>query len=243
MAFSERFFVFPYDRKTDRPNLYYLKGDHCAVAVDAGNSAEHVRAFYRELEKSKLPLPDLTVISHWHWDHTFGLCAVHGKSISTRKTQDKLREVSLWKWSPEEMRKREKTGEEIPFCSRCILEEYADLKTIRVVSTDQAITEETELDLGGIHVKLIPRESTHSDDSLFILIPEERALIVQDADCENFYESSVQKPDELIGSYEPYKLRELISFFESTDYEYHYLGHAERETKQEAIKRLSASLR
>ena len=40
---SERIYMLPFVRETDRPNLFYIKGDSYSVAVDAGNSAAHVR--------------------------------------------------------------------------------------------------------------------------------------------------------------------------------------------------------
>ena len=70
---SDRLYVLPYEEKTDGPNLYYVKGDRYSVAVDAGNSKAHVEKFYRALKEPGFPLPDCTFISHWHWDHTFGL--------------------------------------------------------------------------------------------------------------------------------------------------------------------------
>ncbi|MBQ5805221.1 MAG: hypothetical protein IIW22_05550, partial [Erysipelotrichaceae bacterium] len=84
-------------------------------------------------------------------------------------------------------------------------------------------------DLGGISVNLIPRDSTHSRDSLFVYLPSERALILQDADCEDFYHGSVYDLD---------RLKDMIAFFESLDYDYHCLGHAMPETKKEALERL-----
>ena len=75
---TERVWVYPYEEERDRPNLSYIKGDRWSLAVDAGHSDDHVREFYRALEEEGLPLPELTVLTHWHWDHTFGMHAVHG---------------------------------------------------------------------------------------------------------------------------------------------------------------------
>ena len=226
---SDRLYVLPYEEKTDRPNLYYVKGDRYSVAVDAGNSKAHVKKFYRALKESGFPLPDRTFISHWHWDHTFGLHAIHGLSYSTKLTQDKLKEVMKWEWNEEAMSKREETGEDIPFCNEHIRVEYPDLKEITVTATDRIVSEPVSLDLGGIAVDLIPRDSTHSRDSLFVYLPSERTLILQDADCEDFYHGTVYDQD---------RLKDMIAFFESMDYDYHCLGHALPETKKEALKRL-----
>ena len=229
IRFSERLYVLPYEEETDRPNLYYIKGDRYSAAVDAGNSEKHVKKFYRALQESGFRLPDYTFLSHWHWDHTFGLHVIHGVSYSSKLTQDKLKEVMKWEWNEEAMRKREETGEDIPFCNKHIRIEYPDLKEITVTGTDKIISERVSFDLGGIVIDLIPRDSTHSRESLFVYLPSEKALIVQDADCEDFYHGSV---------YDQEKLNDMIAFFESLDYEYHFLGHAMPESKKEALERL-----
>ena len=75
---TQRIWVYPYEEERDRPNLSYIRGDRWSLAVDAGHSAEHTEEFYRALEETGLPLPKLTVLTHWHWDHTFGMHAVQG---------------------------------------------------------------------------------------------------------------------------------------------------------------------
>ncbi len=230
---SERLYYLPYEKPTDRPNLYYIKGDDYSVAVDAGTSKKRVERFYDALKAEGLSLPKYTIISHWHWDHTFGLKYIAGKSMSTALTKEKLEEVGKWKWTLEEMKKRELNKEDIPFCNECILKEYPDLEEIEVVTTDIIIDRNTNLDLGGITIELMPRVSTHSRDSLFVYLPDERALIVQDSDCEDFYNEDY---------YDPVILKDMIRFFESLDYDRHLLGHAEPEDKQTAIERLKAEL-
>ena len=70
---TDRISYLPGEQRTDRPLLYYIRGDRYSVAVDAGNSRAHVELFYSALTAAGLPLPKLTVLTHWHWDHTFGL--------------------------------------------------------------------------------------------------------------------------------------------------------------------------
>lgn len=231
---SNRLYVLDYDQYSDRPNLYYINGDNYSVSIDAGNSKKHVEKYYKELQSLGLRLPKYTIISHWHWDHTFGLNAIVGTSISSKKTKDKLDEVSKWKWTKEDMDNRLLTHEDIEFCNENIQREYPDLNDIKVISTEQIITENKKMDLGGIEIELIPHPSTHGDDSLFVYIKSERALIVEDADCPDYYiDDNYCDVD---------SLEEMIHFFESIDYDYHYLGHADVETKQFALNRLKSEL-
>ena len=228
---SEHLYVYDFEKETDRPNLYYIKGRDYSVAVDAGNSRKHLESFYAAVEDAGFDMPRYTVISHWHWDHTFGLCALKGTSISSKLTHKYLAKVMRWKWVLPLMLERLKTGEEIAFCHDNIIREYPDLSEIRVVNTMETIDSQKTLDLGDIEVQLIPRPSTHSLDSTFVYLPSERSLIVEDADCEDFYHGGV---------YDQKRLKEMIEFFEALDYDWHYLGHADRESKAQALERLKA---
>ncbi|WP_312501866.1 MBL fold metallo-hydrolase [Lacrimispora sp.] len=87
---NDRVFYYPHQPETDRPMLAYIKGDKFSLAIDAGNSAYHVDEFYKALEAQKLKKPDFTVITHWHWDHTFGMHRISGLSIAHNKTNEFL---------------------------------------------------------------------------------------------------------------------------------------------------------
>ena len=91
---SEHIWYMPYESERDRPNLGYVKGKNWSLAIDAGHSAAHTKEFYSLLEKEGLPLPSITVFTHWHWDHTFGMHAANGLSIANEKTNGHLAE---WK--------------------------------------------------------------------------------------------------------------------------------------------------
>lgn len=234
MKLSERIYMLPFVQKTDRPNLFYIKGDNYSVAIDAGNSKTHVEEFYGELKKNGFELPKYTIITHWHWDHTFGLHAISGTSIASTLTNQKLLEVAKWEWTKEKMAEREVTGEDIPFCNNCILEEYENLDEIKVIGVDEVVEDVRELDLGGIYLKLIARDSTHSRDSLFIHIPEEKMLIIADADCEDYYDNNSQ--------YDKNRLEDMIEFLESIDYERHMFSHIFESTKKEALSYLKEKL-
>ena len=86
---SEHVWILPFNSPKDRPNLGYILGDEKALAVDAGHSSSHVEDFYDAIRSEALPLPQLTV----HWDHTFGMHAVHGEILARPETSDKLAQI------------------------------------------------------------------------------------------------------------------------------------------------------
>lgn len=131
--------------------LGYIRGERYSLAVDAGNSRRHVEKFYAALDAAELRRPDFTVLTHWHWDHTFGLHAVDGAAIACEATNEMLCRASRWKWSEEAMRERLRTGEEIEFCDKHIRAEYPDRKEISVVPAGLVFHGRLSIDLGGVH--------------------------------------------------------------------------------------------
>ena len=170
---TERIWIYPYERDIDRPNLIYIKGDRWSLAVDAGHSKDHTEEFYAVLEEAGLPLPKLTVLTHWHWDHTFGMHAVHGLCIANERTN---RYLSEFRRRVEE----EGTGFFLAL-DECIRREYANEKPVVITLADIVFSKEMLLDAGNCPVRLFQAESPHTDDSTLIDLPGEKVLILGDS--------------------------------------------------------------
>ena len=176
---TEHIWMMPYEEERDRPNLCYVKGGRMSLAVDAGHSAAHVREFYALLEKENLPLPDLTVLTHWHWDHTFGMHAVHGLTLANERTNRYLAE---WK------EKIEKNGPgEFLAIHESIRREYPAGTEVTVKTADMVFSGEMTLDLGGCTVKVLQAEAPHTDDSTLVYVENDRVLFVGDSTCHDFF--------------------------------------------------------
>ena len=175
---SEHIWYMTYEEKRDRPNLGYVKGDNWSLAIDAGHSDTHVNEFYALLEKEGLPLPDLTVLTHWHWDHTFAMHAVHGLCLANKRTNEYLVE---WK------NKIEKEGpSEFLSITESIREEYAGNKEVIVVPSDMVFEGEMTLDLGGCTVKIMQSPSPHTDDATLVYVCDDKVLFLGDSACSEY---------------------------------------------------------
>ena len=175
---SEHIWIMPYESERDRPNLGYVKGENWSLAIDAGHSDNHVKEFYALLEAAELPLPSLTVLTHWHWDHTFGMHAVNGLCIANEKTNGHLLE---WK------NKIETNGPaEFLAIHESIRKEYADDKEVVVVPADILFSGEMMLDLGGCKVRVLESEAPHTEDSTLVYIEDDKVLFLGDSTCDDF---------------------------------------------------------
>jgi glyoxylase-like metal-dependent hydrolase (beta-lactamase superfamily II) len=231
---TDRIYYLPSEERTDRPVLGYIKGDTYSLAVDAGNSSGHVEKFYQQLKEMGLRLPDFTVVTHWHWDHSFGMHAVSGKTVAGHLTNKRLGEIQKWEWTDAAMKKRLRSGEDLEVCDRCIRLEYPDLNKIRVVTSEIEFTGGINIDLGGIHGEIREFADTHSGDAVLVYVPEERVLFLGDADCGDYHQ--------LGGKYDKVKLKDMISILEEIDAGIFMPGHDLPQSKRKVIGYLKDEL-
>ena len=231
---SERVYYLPPEERTDRPVLGYVKGEKYSLAVDAGNSSYHVEKFYGGMTELDLRLPDFTVITHWHWDHTFGMHSVSGKTVASSLTNRILSEVQKWEWTDEAMAKRLLSGEDLEDCDRCIKLEYPDRNKIKVVRADIEFAGAMSIYLGGVHCEIREFVAPHSSDSVLVLVPEEKVVFIGDADCGDYYQNN--------GRYDRARLKEMIEVLDGIRADIVVLGHDMPRAKQEVISYLKDEL-
>lgn len=176
------------------------------------------------VEADGLKKPDITVITHWHWDHTFGIHHMHGLSAAHRKTRVFLEEERerLWDRSYLDFLKQD---------DECLGREYENNKEIIVVEPDIEFEEGLTIRLRGLTAEIRHTVSPHSEDTVLIYIPEEKTLFLGDSTSEDFYNG---------GYMDHCKLKSLTDVIECTDCQYSIVSHADPLTKQELLKYLGS---
>lgn len=229
--FSPHIYYTECCHETDRPVLGYIVGTQGAVMVDAGNSAAHVREFQEAIKEQGLPMPKACVITHWHWDHTFGMNALACETIASRETSLELKRMQEWEWTDEAMKERLDRGEEIAFADEHIRAEYRDLGGIQVKDADRIMTEDLVIDCGDVTCHCLLTPSAHSEGSVMVWVPEEKALFLGDIYNDDFYQDHSRDIE---------KTRALYEALEKLAFETAFPGHSEpvaRESLMAFLKR------
>ncbi len=224
---SERIYYLPFMEEIDRPNLGYICGNNYSLMVDAGNSRKHTEYFLAQLAELNLPYPDFIAITHWHWDHTFGLHALKAKSITGKLTHEQLTKVAAWRWDDASMGARLITGEEIEFCDKHIRIEYPNPEDIIVKTADLVFEQSLRIDLGGVTCELLPIINPHSEDSVAIYIPEERIIFLGDASGGDYYHNQ--------GRYDKKRLIRFMEFIKEKDFDLCVEGHDHAISKEQLL--------
>lgn len=208
---SDRFwYMTPVDR-TDRPILGAVVGDTHTLLIDAGNSVSHASFFLEQLEKQGLRAPSMVALTHWHWDHIFGLPALAGMvSIASEATKQGMEKLIPYAWDDASLDERVEKRIEIEFCAQAIREEYGDTRDIKIVLPTLTFQESLTLDLGGVHVVLQHVGGDHAKDAVVLYVVEERVLFLGDALYADIYSPTRRMTPE-----ETLRLLDLLEAFDA----------------------------
>lgn len=239
---SGHIYIYSAEHYTDRPNIGLVIGENKTLLFDSGNSEKHVEKMKKNLSEKGLPFPDYVLLSHWHWDHSFGAKFWGVPVISGRKTDEQLRKVKKWKWDEISMQNRIETGEDIVFCTEMIKREYPDRSKIEVVPADIVFDGRTTLDLGEITCELIHAKGPHSEDSVICYVPSEKFLFLGDANCRDLYGKpwcfDIEHEEDFLDNiseilYDKDLTDDFITLLDGIDFEFCISGHSEIMTKKE----------
>ena len=222
--YSDRIFYSAYEEERDRPALGYIRGKRFSVAVDAGHSKDHLDEFYQALKENDLPLPSFTIITHWHWDHSFAMHCINGASIANKRTDAYLRDFIA--------RRTPESDEEFLKLDPSIAKEYENGKPIIVVPADIVFENEMVLNAGDLNVRIFQAISPHTDDATLIYVPEEKVLFIGDSTSGVF-------PTWIA---DPKLLKQLMDTIKGIDADHIIGGHWPIDTKEELLERLAEEL-
>jgi len=245
---TDHIYVRPFEEYTDRPNIGLILGEKYTLLYDAGNSAANVEQLKNELTEQGLPMPDLVAISHWHWDHTFGMHAWGVPVIAGRLTNEHLKEAASWSWDDRAMEERVRDGKDIVFCNEMIKREYPDRSKIRVTSADIVFDDRIHVDLGGgIVCELIHSKGPHAEDSVICYVPSEEFVFLGDSNGKDLYGKpwhfDIEHEEEagaaiMAVPYDKDKVEVYVSLLDTLDFTGCIGGHAGCMTKEELYQSL-----
>ncbi|MDF9411137.1 MBL fold metallo-hydrolase [Brevibacillus laterosporus] len=210
-------YLTPY-QETDRPILAAIVGDRKTLLIDAGNSSSHAKLFLEQLGELHIK-GDWLVLTHWHWDHVFGLKEMDMPIISHSQTLQHIKELMDVTWTDCALDKRVELGIEIPFCAEAIKKELGMNRDITLCLPELTFDSRMTIDLGGVSCVIEHVGGDHSSDSSLIYIPEEKILFIGDCLYPNIYASK--------WNYTIKKSRRLVEQLEKYDANIIFLSHQE----------------
>lgn len=223
---NENYYFLEHKENTDRPNLAYIKRDSGSFVIDSGNSKKHLKHFYKTLRKNKLPLPKYTIITHHHWDHTYGLAFTNTISYGLEETNEILKKHKAI-LEAKGIKELIKLNEIPAFCTDHILLEYKrKLKQIKIKLIDKTIDNTLEID----NLLLFKFPSNHTSENLAILDKNTKIIFLGDALCGHIVDYDFIRDKNII--------LEQIKLLETLDFTVAIESHQAPMSKEKLIEKL-----
>ncbi|GAB4438527.1 MAG: MBL fold metallo-hydrolase [Anaerolineae bacterium] len=164
-----------------------MVGERATLIVDAGNSPAHANLLLAELARLKLPPPDYLVLTHWHWDHVFGIEAFEVPLFAHAETGRALEEMATLDWSDAALDLRVAEGSEIEFCRDMIKLEWPDRTHLRLRAPDVTFVTGLEFNLGGVRCHVDHVGGDHASDSCIVAVPDDGVIFLGDCLYEDLH--------------------------------------------------------
>jgi glyoxylase-like metal-dependent hydrolase (beta-lactamase superfamily II) len=217
-------YYIPHNADTDRPVIGLINGQKASIVVDAGNSPHHGREILKAIEEQGVNNTKYLALTHWHWDHVFGVYYLGLLTICHQLTNNRLKWMQGLAWDDRSLDERVASGEEIEFCSSMIKKEMPSREGLIIGSGDFTFDSVLEIDLGGVSCIIENVKGDHSEDSCIVYVPEDKVMFLGDSIC----------PDIYSGPYSySHKVLEMIDKIMKYDADTYIASHDEPMSKEE----------
>ena len=227
--FSDKIYYTKHRYMLLEPAIGYIKGSNFSVMIDTGNSKKQVEEFLKELEEEGLPKPAYAILTHHHWDHSFGAAYIDIPVIATDRAKNHLANMQTWKWDDESLNERCKNNEDVEYSVNVFKKIYGKERDVRIKLPDIVKYSDIKLNIGDDNLICYYSDNSHSDDAFLIYVEKERLLFVGDSMSKNY----------LSNGYDKEKLEKYIAKIESIDFDYAIPGHVNIYTKQQVLDYLN----
>jgi glyoxylase-like metal-dependent hydrolase (beta-lactamase superfamily II) len=224
---TENIYYIPHRADTDRPIIGLVNGSKYSLIVDAGNSPHHAREILKKIENLGVNNAKYIAITHWHWDHVFGIHYINLLTICHQLTEKKLKWMQELDWDDKSLDGRVASGEETEFCSTMIKKEMPSREGLILGKGDITFDSMLEIDLGGTTCIIDHVKGDHAEDSCIVYIPSDKVMFL--GDCIS--------PD-IKGGVHSYshKVVDMINKIMNYDVDIYISSHDEPQDKEEIHK-------
>ncbi|WP_404457919.1 MBL fold metallo-hydrolase [Oceanobacillus kapialis] len=150
------------------------------MLVIAGNSSQHAKDFLLEIEKLEVPPVKYMVITHGHWDHFLGMNEFDATVIVNSLTNGIIEKWKGYSFDDQSLQKYVSTNQMSDMCMKTIQNEIPNRENFKLRSPDLIFENMLTIDLGNKICKLERINSTHTDDSTIVSIPDEKVVFLGD---------------------------------------------------------------
>jgi len=178
---SDTIYYLSHQHAKEQPTLGLVCGDKYSLMIDAGNSTQHAKDFLLEIEKLNVPPIKYLVITHAHWDQFLGMNEFDATVIVNHQTNERLKQWQSYSFDDHSLQEYVHTNLISAKCMEIIQADIPNRECFKLQAADVIFENTLTIDLGNKVCLIEKIQSTHTDDSTIIYIPDEKVIFLGDA--------------------------------------------------------------
>jgi glyoxylase-like metal-dependent hydrolase (beta-lactamase superfamily II) len=227
---TDSIYVFrPSNENPSAPNIGIILTKNVTILIDAGNSPKQAENVKYELNKINAPEIRNIILTHYHWDHTFGLCNYKKANIIGNKNcLENMKGLKEIPWSEEYIDNDIKENPEMRKSHESKKQVIKNWHDFEIKLPNKIYENEKVLRIDNKKIYIYRLYGKHSNDSTIIIDEKEKIAFI--GDC--FYPPPIitSKGDK---SFDKEVLRKLLNY----DVEVYIHGHG-RDLKKDDLRRI-----
>lgn len=189
------------------------------MIVDSGNSPAHARDLLKDIEELNIAPVKYLVITHYHWDHVFGIDTMNLITIGHPVCKEKLKEYRAMKWDDESIDSYLKDGKINEMFNKSVKQEIPNRDELAIGDLDILIEDEMEINLGNYRCIVKAVEGDHTDDSLIVYLPKDKTVFLGDCIYGRMYDG--------VYGYKKEVLTKMVDKISKYDADKYFISHEE----------------
>ncbi|PWW26638.1 metallo-beta-lactamase superfamily protein [Cytobacillus oceanisediminis] len=182
LKISDNIWLFPFNPEGVQANVGVIIDDDQTGLIDSGNSPQQARLIKSELEKIQAPPVKYILLTHHHWDHTFGASVFNDCEIVAHElTYDYLKQMKKINWNKEYILNEIKNDPSMKLSHEAKLAAIKDWDSFDISLPTMTFTNSMTLELKSVSLELSHIGGVHAKDS--ILIKELNSNVFFVGDC------------------------------------------------------------
>lgn len=215
---------------TDRPSLGLICGDKYSLVIDSGNSPKHAQEFLEAVSKMDVPKIKYLVITHYHWDHIFGINKMNLVTIGHKNCYKEIENLQKLAWDDESLKVHVAKGVISKLGMDAVIAEIPNREDLILDNLDITFDDSIEIDLGNKTCVIKHIGGCHTTDSTVVYVPDDKIMFLGDCIYGRKYEG--------VYGYDMSELCKMIDAIDSFDVNKYIVSHEDEPYTPEMLKEL-----
>lgn len=164
-----------------QPNIGVIALETQAILIDGGNSPRHAKQIMATLKQQALPPVTTIILTHHHWDHSFGAATIAAPTIiAHERCAEHLAAYRQREWNPTILREEISRNPRSELSNNALIDAISNWRDLQIVQPTMTFSHHLTRYFDDMVIELVHVGGIHADDSIIVKLPQQQVMFLGD---------------------------------------------------------------